>query len=160
MGQIIAPFFNLYAVISTFPGCVLLADGSNSHSVPNIIASRIFLNTHTYANMDKGNAYETMTSMSFAARAMGSIGAPLQSELCGDSFETDPTLHSAIADSDGQHETGEAAGHEVEETQTVSSICENSYSCALILAFQSHQHENIAVIATTSGNAGISYEVV
>lgn len=107
MGQIIAPFFNLYAAVSTSSGRVLLADESDANSVPNIIASRIFLNTHTYVNPDNGNPYETISLMSFAARAMGSIGAPLQSELCGDSFETDPTLHSATRDSDAQHETGE-----------------------------------------------------
>ncbi|KAI0084798.1 hypothetical protein BDY19DRAFT_909546 [Irpex rosettiformis] len=110
LGQIIAPFFNL---------------------VPNMIASRIFLNTHTYASADylsftvKGEPCEaSLSTPRFAIRAMGSIGAPLQSELCGDSFDSDSTVYTGntTVNPDSDHGAdGIAEGTDV-EMQAVGNI--------------------------------------
>ena len=96
--------------------------------MPNILASRIYLNTHVYANSDYSSTAtltrgpgKTLSSLGFATRIMGSIGAPLRSELCGDSFGSDsnaaqaPEAHSNFAS-----EPQEPASGEMVEMHTVS----------------------------------------
>ena len=95
--------------------------------MPNILASRIYLNTHVYANPDYSSTAtsrrepgEALSSLGFATRIMGSIGAPLRSELCGDSFGSGsnaaqaPEAHSNFASEP------EPASGETVEMHTVS----------------------------------------